>query len=128
MNVTTTILEYWNDYCREAHGEARDAFCLWVGNGKPRQGPLFDIMRLSRSRFKSALRQCRKLESRAKADAVAKKFLNKDTKLFWKEIKKINCQATPLSCNINGVTGQHNIVKLWQKHYQTLLNSSVDVS
>ena len=30
----------WNEYVKEAHSEARDAFLLWRSNGKPRTGAL----------------------------------------------------------------------------------------
>jgi hypothetical protein len=35
----------WNDYCRETHAAAREAFLLWQVNGKLRQGQLFDTMK-----------------------------------------------------------------------------------
>ena len=34
------VVPGWNSYVSEAHGEARDAFGLWVLYGKPRHGPL----------------------------------------------------------------------------------------
>ena len=46
----------WNDYVRDAHEAARDAFLMWHANGKPRQGPMFNIMKRTRALFKYALR------------------------------------------------------------------------
>jgi exonuclease III len=118
----------WNDYCREVHADARDDFLMWTHNGRPRQGPTFDAMKRSRAQFKAALRYCSKVQSRAKADAIAKHYLSKDSKVFWKEVKKLNNDYDILSDSINGVSGQKNIVHVWQNHFQTLLNSSSDVT
>ena len=49
----------WNDMVKDAHAEARSAFLLWQSNNKPRQGYIFEDMKVSRSRFKYALRLCK---------------------------------------------------------------------
>ena len=74
----------WNEVCGEIHDQARDAFQLWRLNGKPRFGPLCDIMRSTRSQFKNALRQCKKVTTGKNADSLAKKLLHRDNKNFWK--------------------------------------------
>ena len=35
----------WNEYVKDAHSEARDAFKLWVLSSKPRQGDVFQSMK-----------------------------------------------------------------------------------
>ena len=79
----------WNDYVKEAHLEARDAFLLWQTNSKARFGPIYENMKTTRARFKHCLRHCKSIETKARADAIAKKYLDKDTSSFWKEIRKI---------------------------------------
>ena len=61
----------WNEYVRDAHSEARDAFKLWVRSSKPRQGDVFQSMKQSRARFKFKLRQCKRDEARVRADILA---------------------------------------------------------
>jgi exonuclease III len=85
----------WNDYCREAHNEAREAFLIWCASGKPRVGALYDLMRQTRARFKLVLRKCHVNHKHSIADSVARKFLHKDNKDFWKEIKKVNSAEAP---------------------------------
>jgi exonuclease III len=34
----------WNDYCKQLHTEAREAFLNWVSVGKPRAGPIHHFM------------------------------------------------------------------------------------
>ena len=45
----------WNDYCKTAHSAARDSYLLWRDNGRPRNGPLFNSYRSSKSYFKCLL-------------------------------------------------------------------------
>ena len=61
----------WNEYVKDAHSEARDAFKLWVQSIKPRQGDVFQSMKQSRARFKFKLRQCKREEARVRADILA---------------------------------------------------------
>ena len=116
----------WNEYVREAHSDARDAFLLWQANAKPRYGPLCDLMKTTRARFKQSLRHCRAVEDRAKADAIARKFIRKDTNDFWKEVKKMTKTDSIRALSIDSVTGDNNICNLWKNHYEKLLNCKND--
>ena len=116
----------WNDLCAELHDQARDAFLLWKLNSKPRSGPLCDLMRSTRARFKSAIRQCKKDKSKKSSDSLAQKLLLSNKKNFWKEIQRINNedQNTPLAETVNGKTGLTAINQMWKNHFSSLLNSS----
>ena len=76
----------WNDYCKEAHSHVWEAFLLWVAQGKTRYGPIFNLMKQTRTQFKHSLRNCRSNE--AIPDSLAKTFISKDHIEFWKEIRK----------------------------------------
>ena len=58
----------WNDIIKAAHSDARDAFKFWIRSSKPRQGEVFDSMRISRAKFKYLLRKCRREEAPNRAD------------------------------------------------------------
>ena len=118
----------WRETCADLHDQARDAFILWKINGKPRAGPICQIMRSTRANFKAALRLCKKNNQRDEADQLAKKLLNSNRKDFWKNIKNVKNehQNVPLAENIDGATGAEAITKMWKEHYSKLLNSSAD--
>lgn len=119
----------WNDYVQSSHEEAREAFHIWQLSSKPKFGPVFDLMKTTRARFKYALRYCKSMESRARADALAKKLLTKDDVSFWKEVKKINGSGHHvLSDMVDNVSGEKDIADMWQGHYSDLLNSNKDTS
>ena len=56
----------WNDYVKESHSDAREAFLLWQANGKPRAGPICSLMNKTRARFKRCLRYCKSIEDKAR--------------------------------------------------------------
>ena len=82
-------------------------------------------MQRTRCTFKQALRRCRALASRADADKLAQRFLSKDSKRFWTEIKRLNGKSSaPIATKIGTATGHKNIAELWRSHYCGLLNST----
>ena len=61
----------WNAYCKEAYGKAREAFLIWLEDGKIRQGVLYDRMKQTRNRFKNALSYCIRNRQRIKDEILA---------------------------------------------------------
>ena len=113
----------WNEYCKESHAEAREALLLWKSYSSPRYGVVFDLMKKTRAQFKRTLRRCKSNDNKAIADSLARNLLTKDCKQFWSEIQKINSNVTTIATTIDNITGQADIVKMWQSHFKKLLNS-----
>ena len=86
----------WNDYTNELHEGARECFIMWRDAGKPRQGPICDMMKLSRARFKYSLRFIKQHESQLKKDALANKLAQGKPDEFWKDVRLMNNCRTPL--------------------------------
>ena len=71
---------------------------------------------------------CRSNVKKIKADSLAKKLLNKDSRHFWKEIKKFKGNdSNTLAFTIDNVSGEKEICDLWKDHYKNVLNFSKDV-
>ena len=62
----------WNEYVKEHHKIARDAFKWWNLNNRPRHGYIYHEMRSSRARFIYVLRFTRSIEDTTRADSLAK--------------------------------------------------------
>jgi exonuclease III len=119
----------WNDYCKDLHSDARESFLFWRASNSPRHGPLYDDMRRKRAQFKYALRKCKQDQDRCVSDSLAKKLLSKDSKTFWKEIKKVNnSKIASVSTSVGGAVGKADICNMWQQHFKGILNSSIDIS
>ena len=72
----------WNEYVKEHHKIARDAFKWWNLNNRPRDGYIYHEMRSSKARFKYALRFTRSIEDTARADGTIDDF--------WDNVRKMN--------------------------------------
>ena len=118
----------WNEYCKEAHSKAREAYLAWRDHGKPRNGFVATNMKRSCAYFKYLLRKCKSNEKRLVADSLANKLLGKSDKEFWKDIKKINQGNCESATSVNNVVGASNIADRWKGHFKDLLNSTTDVS
>ena len=77
-----------NEFAKELHCTARDAYIAWRDAGRPCSGDLCSDMRSSRLRFKYTLRICKQNEQAIRANAHAKALLEKDMLSFWKGVKK----------------------------------------
>ena len=112
----------WSDYVADYYNASREAFLVWVANGKPKHGYQFDTMKIARARFKYALRFVKRNEQSLKCDAIAKKFSSTNPQSFWKEIKKLNSSKLPLPNSVDGVSGGPEIALMWKNHFSELFN------
>ena len=95
----------------------------WKSLGKPRAGLCYTHMCQSRLKFKSVLKHCQRNEDSLRANALAKSYMQKDSYSFCKDIKHVDNAKIPLASKINDCVGDTDICKMWQDHYQSLLNS-----
>ena len=121
--VKEDIVPGWNDQVKELHCAARHAYMTWRELGKPRQGDVFTMMKLSRSKFKFALRKCKRDKMTIIADNIAENLCKKDSRDFWKDIKHLTNKKVKLPTNIDGVHGDNDIVSMWKQHYAAIFNS-----
>ena len=57
------------------------------------------------------------------SNRIAPKLLAKNTSEFWNELKRLNASKKVISNNINGITNDNEITKLWKDHYCKIFNS-----
>ena len=118
----------WNEYVKDAHSEARDAFKLWILSSKPRQGDVFQSMKQSRARFTFKLRQCKRDEVRIRADILADDLVKRNTTLFWSHVSKQNRRCIIPADTVGGATGRESIASMRKNHYTNLFNCVDTVS
>ena len=61
------------------------------------------MMKFSRSKFKYALRKCKRDKETIIADNIAEKLCQKDDRDFWKNIKQMTNTKVKLPTNIDGM-------------------------
>ena len=121
--VKEDIVPGWNEQVKELHCAARHAYLTWRELGKPRQGDVFTMMKLSRSKFKFAFRKCKRDKMTIIADNILENLCKKDSRDFWKDIKHLTNKKVKLPTNIDGVHGDNDIVSMWKQHYAAIFNS-----
>jgi len=82
----------WSYYVHDKHDEARQAFLVWVADGKPRCGIAYQTIYKTRAAFKQTLRFCRRHEEQMKAYSLAKSHDDKNAKTFWGNVAKVSCK------------------------------------
>ena len=117
------VVPGWNDFIKSHHNLARDAYKLWKDNRKPRNGPIFELMKRTRNRFKLELRNARIQKQQIRMEKITTSLLNKDYNRFWIDIKHLNKQHSTLSSVVEGKSGAQNIAKMWKDHFSDILNS-----
>ena len=117
----------WNDHARDLHTAARECFIMWIDAGRPKHGPVFDLMKTSRARFKYAIRFLKNHECQLRKDSLAKKLSQSRPDDFWKEIRQVNNCNIPLPNSIEDVTGIDEITELWRSHFKQLFNCIRDI-
>ena len=91
--------------------------------GKPKHGPICELMRKTRLHFKYLLKQCQQREDKARADIIAKYMHTKDTVTFWKNISNSYKKVIPNASYVNGANNFSSISAMWKTHFESLLNN-----
>ena len=112
----------WNEFVKDLHQHARNAFLHWRDYGSPREGPLALEMRRTRSRFKLALRNCRSNEAQLRADALSNKQNSHNDRLFWKDVRSLSPKANNSSQRVGDAVGEVGISEMWATNFSSVLN------
>ena len=112
----------WNNYCKDKYNVARYHYMVWHLNGKPRQGSLFESMKIHRSVFKNALNYCRKNEMNIRKENLLAKYSTANKSVFWKEVRKINGVNSNILKYIDGESDPYDIANIFESKYKLILN------
>ena len=121
-NHHENAIEGWNEVVRDAHNIYRRELLFWYSCGRPRQGVVWSDKQLAQSRFKYALRACRKQHDMLRADAMANDLSGLNLREFWRKVQSKPDDAG-ISASIDGHTGIETIANHWAEHYENILNS-----
>ena len=81
-------------------------------------------MKVTRSRFKSALRYCRANEREIKKRFLAQDFTERSKQKFWKRVKQMVPKKTNVQSCIDGLTNENDIAEMFSKNYRLILDDS----
>ncbi|KAI5641705.1 hypothetical protein NE865_06009 [Phthorimaea operculella] len=107
----------WNKHVREAHGEARLKFEVWLLHNKPKSGRVWDEMRTSQKVFKGRLKWCQNHQDQIKMDILASHRAAKDFGKFWTATNKLNVRPS-LPVSVSGCETPEDIAGLFKQHFR----------
>ena len=111
----------WNDYVKVSYKLAREKFILWKKNGKPKHGIFHYEMIHSRKIFKQKFKFCKNNQREIKDKKLAHSLCNKDSKLFWKQIRKRKSNKLKINnCRIDGETNSEEIAEKFSSYFKSI--------
>ena len=84
----------WKEHVADLYNASRELREMWLGAGKPKQGPLFELHKNAKARCKYAIRYIQNNENIMRKESLAKELSHLDAKSFWKDIKMMTCSST----------------------------------
>ncbi len=96
---------------------------IWKDNGSPKEGLIANIRRQTRARYHLEVKKLNKDSDKVRADKMANAVLQKDTKNFWNEVKRVRNTNPILPGQIDGQCGSENISKIVAHTYYKIYNS-----
>ena len=113
----------WNDYVKPYLDKSLFWHEIWLQCGKPRQGEVARIMRMTRSRYHLAIKSTLNTQTQIRNERMGEAICSNNDRNLWKEVKKMNKSNKLLPEIIDNVKGSDNIAKLFFEKNNELYNS-----
>ena len=116
----------WNDFVKPYKDKSIFWNELWVSDGKPVSGVLFDLRKFARSKYHWAIKQVKKNKDTIIRNKTAQQLANKSYRDFWKTIKKLKGNEKVTAKVIDDNYTDETIVNNFCSIYSTLYDSVDD--
>ena len=111
----------WSEYVRPYQEESKFWFSVWLSQGKPEHGDLFNNMRYSKSQYKYAVRRLKRAQNKIQNDKFVSGILGGGVNIF-QEIRKYRGSSSKISSQIDNEVGAANIANHFATIYSELYN------
>ena len=118
-----SVIPGWNDTVKPYKDRALFWHYMWKENEKPKTGVIADIRRKTRKEYHSAVKRAVNVSKNTRALKFAHKFIARDRRDFWKDVRKTFGSKKSLPCMVDNVNGAEDIAALFQEKYNNLYNS-----
>ena len=110
------IIPGWNRNVKDLYKNFREDFIKWVEEGKLLDCISHDNMRISRSIFKTALKECKSNKENEILLSIEEQFKERDRKKFWQEVsrRKGSVQSLP---SIDGEIDVNKIIDIFSNKF-----------
>ena len=80
----------WTEHVKPYQEESKFWFSLWLSQGKPQHGEMFNFMRYSKNQYKYAVRRLKRAQNKLQNDKFVSSIINGGADIF-SEIRKYRC-------------------------------------
>lgn len=112
----------WSEHVKHLKENSKMCHNLWIRNGAPESGDLYEAMRDAKREYFYAARTVVRGEKQLRFQRMAQKAASNHNRQFWDEVKtmKKNKLVAP---NIDGVTDEQEIAEVFRAKYEDLFTS-----
>ena len=101
-NKSHNSVAYWKDLVKPFHDNALFWHDIWVQCGRPRDGAVANIRRLTRARYHKEVRTVKKNNEALRKQRMCELISDNRSRELWQEVKKLNPCNNLLSSIVNG--------------------------
>lgn len=113
----------WNELVRDSRVKALFWHNLWMDNGRPVDGIVFDIRKSTRKAYHKAIKDAVRTQELAAAEEITSNANSKDYASFWKGVRKVKDSKNIVSSVVDDYCTPNDIVNAFALKYEALYNS-----
>ena len=113
----------WNDQVKCLREDALSWHHFWNINGRPRNGYIAEMHRITRARYHRSIRQLKRDHDKVRMEKMADSLLSDKSRDMWAEIRKLKGHSSKMACSIDGCYDNDDIVNVFSDKYMSLYNS-----
>ena len=122
-NKSHNTVAYWKDLVKPFHDNALFWHDIWVQCGRPRDGAVANIRRLTRARYHKEVRMVKKNNEALRKQRMCELISDNRSRELWQEVKKLKPRNNLLSSIVNGYSEDSDIADCFRSKYNNLYNS-----
>lgn len=113
----------WNDNVKPLQDEALSWHRHWKCHGRPRDGYIAEMHRITRARYHRAVRHVDKNANTLRAEKMANALLSNNSRDMWSEVRKMKGRNCKIAGSVDNCRDDAGIVGIFSDKYKDLYNS-----
>ena len=113
----------WTQYVKPYKDRSILWFRMWLENGRPNSGAVYECMRKTKRDYKRVARWVLRNQEKLSVQKMADALLARRERDFWTEIKKKSKGAQASACYVDDACGDEEIGQLFSDRFNQLYNS-----
>ena len=117
------IIPGWNDQVESKFRNALFWHKIWIQNGKPLTGVIYDIRRSTRALYHKARKQAVKNKDIISSKNLVQSLKDESSKDFWSKVKRCKVNVSNVANCVDDCRGEKEICNIFKNKFKALYNS-----